>query len=77
MVLKEPWFERFFVEPEMVPRRTHLFQVLRETFIGSLNNYLRKWFFKDSWFERFFVEPEMVPRRTMFGRFFETPLEDL
>jgi len=20
---KEPWFERFFVEPEMVPQRTH------------------------------------------------------
>jgi len=30
------------------------------TFIGSLKNSLRKWFFREPWFERFFVDPEMV-----------------
>jgi len=28
--------------------------------MGSLKDYLRKWFFREPWFERFFVEPEMV-----------------
>jgi len=27
------------------------------TFIGSLNNSLRKWFFREPWVERFFEEP--------------------
>jgi len=52
--VKEPWFERIFVEPEMVPQR------FSETFIGSLKNYLSKWFFREPWFEKFCVEPEIV-----------------
>jgi len=35
-------------------------KVLWDTFMGSLNEYLRKWFFKEPCFERFFEEPEMV-----------------
>jgi len=34
--------------------------VLWETFIGSLKNSLRKWFYKEPWFERFIEEPDMV-----------------
>jgi len=45
-LFKEPWFERFFVEPEMVPWRIiyegsleHLYRFFKELF--------KKWFFKD------------------------------
>jgi len=58
---KEPWFERFFETPHMVPQRTIFLKVLRDTFIDSLKHSLRKWFFKEPWFKRFFGEPEMVP----------------
>jgi len=69
---KEPWFERFFVEPEMVllwhhseepflvPGGTFIFSFFKgslNTVIGYLKNSLRKWFFKEPWFERLFVEP--------------------
>jgi len=48
-----------FEEPEMMPWRT-MFTVLWDTFIGSLRNSLRKWFFTESWFKRFFEEPDLV-----------------
>jgi len=41
--------------------KNHCFRVILVSFIGSLKNSLRKWFFKEPWFERFFVESEMVP----------------
>jgi len=37
-----------------------------DTFIGSFQDSLRKWFFREPWAEMFSVEPEMVPSRTIF-----------
>jgi len=48
----------FYEEPSSTEEPLFFFWGI---FIGTLKNYLRKWFFKEPWFERFFVEPEMVP----------------
>jgi len=63
---------------------THFLKVLSDTFIGSLKNSVRKWFFKEPWFEKFFVESEMVPWRTFVEgslrhlyRFFEELFQEM
>jgi len=41
--------------------KNQIVRVLWDTFIGSMKNSLRKWFFREPWFKRLFVEPDMGP----------------
>jgi len=58
---------RFFKEhfKEINSLKNPGLKVFGDTVIGSLKNYLMKWFFKEPWIERFFVESVLVPRRTL------------
>jgi len=69
----EPWFERFFVEPEMVP----YLKVLRDTFIGSLKNFFRKWLFKRTLVWKVLCRTRNGALKNTFLRFFDTHLEVL